>query len=209
MASFADTKPLVDDFCTVLHSDDTEQAYLQQLAIHKETIASASAAHIGNAKAIIAELQRRVKQAESQATTAAPSIDDVRIQISQLESRRASLQAEVARLRQQKDASSTALQALTQQMASLKQASATLLADHTSQVPRVKHSLSLYATISSIRWDYDSEDVAGYIAPPGGAPVRPFYIDSRTQSAAAVADRLWTAIGEATSWGTGTSGVQK
>jgi hypothetical protein len=36
------------------------------------------------------------------------------------------------------------------------------------------------------------------IAPPGGAPVRPFYIDPRTHSPAAVADRLWAAVAEAT-----------
>jgi hypothetical protein len=136
--SFGDTKPLVDDFCTVLTSDDTEEAYLQNLTRYKEDIASTSASHVQSAKHAILELQRRVKNAESTAATVVPSIDDVRLQVTQLESRRAALQAEVSRMRQQKDTSSAALQALTQQMASLKQASATLLADHSSQVPRVK-----------------------------------------------------------------------
>jgi hypothetical protein len=112
-----------------------------------------------------------------------------------------------------------------------------------------RHSLSLYANISSIRWDYDSEDVAGCaywrahvsacdsagaafdgpaslpravpsgrtslaltpvshtlphhrtlsadIAPPGGAPVRPFFVDAKTHTQYEVAERLWGAIGDA------------
>ena len=137
-ASFADSKPLVDDFCFVLQSDDTEQSYLQDLVRNRAVIDSTIAAHSAGAKHIIVELQRRVRQSEAHASTVAPSIDELRAKIAQIESRRSSLAAEVARLRQQKDSSSTALQALTQQMASLKQASATLLADHSSTMPRVK-----------------------------------------------------------------------
>ena len=137
-ASFADSKPLVDDFCMVLQSDDTEQNYLQDLVRHRAGIDASAASHAANAKHIIAELQRRVRQTEAQSAGAAPSIDELRAKIAQLLTRRSALDAEVARMRQQKDVSSAALQALTQQMASLKQASATLLADHSSQVPRVK-----------------------------------------------------------------------
>jgi len=137
-ASFADSKPLVDDFCVVLQSDDTEQGLLGDLARHRSSLEAASATHAANAKHIIGELQRRARQTETQAAAAAPSIDELRAKLAQIESRRTALAAEVARLRQQKDTSSAALQALTQQMASLKQASATLVADHTSQVPRVK-----------------------------------------------------------------------
>jgi hypothetical protein len=126
-ASFADSKPLVDDFCVVLQSDDTEQGLLGEVVRHRAAAEAASAAHAANAKHIIAELQRRVRQTEAAAAAAAPSIDELRAKFAQIESRRAALAAEVARLRQQKDTSSTALQALTQQMASLKQASATLL----------------------------------------------------------------------------------
>lgn len=137
-ASFSDTKPLVDDFCVVLQSDDTEQAYLAELLRNRAAMEASAAAHSANAKHIITELQRRLRQTEAEATSTVPSIDELRSKIAQIESRKSALAAEVARLRQQKDTSSTALQALTQQMASLKQASATLLANHTSQVPRVK-----------------------------------------------------------------------
>ena len=86
---------------------------------------------------------------------------DLRARLTSLEARKQQLLEEIMRLRQAKDSSSAALQSLTQQMAALRTATATLMADHSATVPRVRHSLSLYANISSIRWDYDSEAVAG------------------------------------------------
>ena len=84
----------------------------------------------------------------------------------------------------------------------------------------------MYATISNIRWDYDAPDaVAGCtslrwigrgavhalgtlhtttahfhladIAPPDGAPVRPFHLDPRVTTPKGIADALWARIGEA------------
>ena len=35
------------------------------------------------------------------------------------------------------------------------------------------------------------------VAPPGGAPVRPFHIDAKTHTPYEIADRLWRTIGDA------------
>jgi hypothetical protein len=112
-------------------------------------------------------------------------------------------------------------------------------------LPTCRHSLSLYASVTAIRWDYDaapevavkgcellhcnnasgtgvvsthslsqrtaracrSNDLpaptscffvlAADIAPPNGAPVKPFHFDPRLMNEKQIADALWDSIGEA------------
>ncbi len=178
-----------------------------------------------------ADMQSRVSRVESESSACAPPIAETRAALAALEEQKARLVEDVQRLRRGKEVGQAALHALTQQIAAIKQAKATLNSDHGSNVPRVRHSLSLYASISSIRWDYDSDAVAGCaccivchfpsarscaptllrspairappalppadVAPPHGAPVKPFHLDPRALSEKAIADALWASIGEA------------
>ena len=106
-------------------------------------------------------MQSRVSRVESESSACAPPIAETRAALAALEEQKARLVEDVQRLRRGKEVGQAALHALTQQIAAIKQAKATLNSDHGSNVPRVRHSLSLYASISSIRWDYDSDAVAG------------------------------------------------
>jgi hypothetical protein len=42
------------------------------------------------------------------------------------------------------------------------------------EVPRARHTISLYANISSIRWDYSSPNVKGWITSAKGAGMKAF-----------------------------------
>jgi len=57
------------------------------------------------------------------------------------------------------------------------------------QMPRVKDALSLYITISKIRWDYDTANISGFVATEND--VRPFEMDPSLSQFETV-NRLWT-----------------
>eukprot|EP00978_Attheya_sp_CCMP212_P020244 scaffold57685_cov39-Attheya_sp.AAC.1 len=59
-------------------------------------------------------------------------------------------------------------------------------------VPRIKHQISLYGTMTGIKWDFSREDVlAGEVEIPSKQGFRRFSIDPSENSATDVATTLW------------------
>ena len=66
-------------------------------------------------------------------------------------------------------------------------------AQHAASMPRVAHSISLYATISGIRWDYSRENlVAGVVSTQ--REVREFEFDPESASRFDITQSLWDMI---------------
>jgi hypothetical protein len=64
---------------------------------------------------------------------------------------------------------------------------------HAESVPRVQHSISLYATISGIRWDYSKDSlIAGVVNT--STEVRDFELDPSTMNRFEITQRLWEMI---------------
>ena len=64
---------------------------------------------------------------------------------------------------------------------------------HAASMPRVAHSISLYATISGIRWDYSRENlVAGVVSTQ--REVREFEFDPESASRFDITQSLWDMI---------------
>ena len=59
------------------------------------------------------------------------------------------------------------------------------------EVPRLRHAISLYANISSIRWDYSSRHVKGFITSASGSGIKSFELEPSQQSEFAVINSLW------------------
>ena len=59
------------------------------------------------------------------------------------------------------------------------------------EVPRLRHAISLYANISSIRWDYSSSKVKGFITSGTGSGIKSFELEPSQQSEFAVINSLW------------------
>jgi hypothetical protein len=57
----------------------------------------------------------------------------------------------------------------------------------------VQHSISLYATISGIRWDYTKEDVIAGVVNTS-SDVRSFELDPRKLSRYEITQKLWEMI---------------
>ena len=62
-----------------------------------------------------------------------------------------------------------------------------------------RHSISLYANISNIRWDAPAADgtVSGCILPPNGGAMKTFEFKPTDSNRFEIANRLWALIGEA------------
>ena len=64
--------------------------------------------------------------------------------------------------------------------------------DENVEVPRLRHAISLYANISSIRWDYSSSSkVKGFITSGTGSGIKSFELEPSQQSEFAVINSLW------------------
>jgi hypothetical protein len=172
----------------------------------RELMASAETA----AKRAVVELSRAVASEAAAAADLASPLDQLRAQCEALDAARARVQLELQGLQRARDASAASIQRLLGATLHYKELLRALQADAAASVPRTRHFLTLYAIISAVKWDYEGEGTGamsgaaaeGYIAPPGGAPVRPFRFDVNL-APARLADELWGAIGEAHGLGSG------
>jgi hypothetical protein len=57
--------------------------------------------------------------------------------------------------------------------------------------PVCRHTISLYANISSIRWDFNSSLVKGFITSAEGAGIKAFEMDPAHTSSMEMTNRLW------------------
>ena len=66
-------------------------------------------------------------------------------------------------------------------------------AERKRQVPRLKQQISLYATTTGIKWDYDQEHLlVGEVAVPSIGGIRKFSIDPRECNEFMIANQLWS-----------------
>mmetsp|Transcript_14110 Transcript_14110/g.22040 ORF Transcript_14110/g.22040 Transcript_14110/m.22040 type:complete len:250 (-) Transcript_14110:154-903(-) len=66
-------------------------------------------------------------------------------------------------------------------------------AERKRQVPRLKQQISLYATTTGIKWDYDQEHLlVGEVAVPSIGGMRKFSIDPRECNEFMIANQLWS-----------------
>lgn len=59
------------------------------------------------------------------------------------------------------------------------------------EVPRARHTISLYANISSIRWDYGSNSIKGWVTSASGGGMKAFEMEANRHTDFAVTNYLW------------------
>ncbi|KAF4040739.1 hypothetical protein GN244_ATG07090 [Phytophthora infestans] len=69
-------------------------------------------------------------------------------------------------------------------------------AEHQNDIPVAKNQMSLYASVTGIRWDFSSSQIAGDIHVPAKQRIARFEIDPATDHFTA-ANALWGRIDEA------------
>eukprot|EP01138_Halocafeteria_seosinensis_P016427 gb/GECG01016758.1/.p1 GENE.gb/GECG01016758.1/~~gb/GECG01016758.1/.p1 ORF type:complete len:222 (+),score=51.42 gb/GECG01016758.1/:1-666(+) len=169
----------------MLHEISTLSRQVQNGYVRKEE----------HTKELIQELQQQVHSQQEEAEHMA-GIKEHRERLQKLEQDKDEVRQQLKQYKEEKENAQERTQEINQQIDAISEATEKLKADTEARIPRVKHTLSLYANISNIRWDYDNDDkISGYIAPPSSA-VTPFEFDADTDSFE-LADRLWELIDEA------------
>ncbi len=59
------------------------------------------------------------------------------------------------------------------------------------EVPRARHTISLFANISSIRWDYNSPNVKGWVTSASGGGMKAFEMDLQRHTDFETSNYLW------------------
>ena len=59
------------------------------------------------------------------------------------------------------------------------------------EVPRARHTISLYANISSIRWDYAAPAVKGWVTSAAGGGMKAFEMEAHRHTDFQVTNYLW------------------
>ena len=181
------------------HTATSDSDVLRLLSSSRSDLREILSSSETNAKKVILDLSRSVAAEQAAASELNMPLDQLRTQIEALEAAKTRVVLQLQSLQSSKDATTASINGLLSATLHYKEMLQALQQDQSSKVPRTKHFLTLYAIISAIKWDYDSAAagaVEGYIAPPGGAPVRPFRLDSNL-SPMKLADSLWLSIGEA------------
>ena len=94
------------------------------------------------------------------------------------------LQAETEGLRQRISGAEAKAQELSAQEQQVRQ-------QESLEVPRARHTISLYANISSIRWDYSSTSVKGWVTSAQGSGMKAFEMEPHRHTDFAVTNYLW------------------
>lgn len=122
-----------------------------------------------------------------------PSAEERHAELQALTTAQANAKQQIATMESEIEAESAALAALAEARQNSEGVDAAAVAAYAESVPRVQHSVSLYATISGIRWDYSSEDkVCGVVNTAN--EVRAFELDPKTTSKYDITQALWDMI---------------
>ena len=93
---------------------------------------------------------------------------------------------------QESDGLKESISACDKQAAQLSAREQQLRQQESVEVPRARHTISLYANISSIRWDFSSPAIKGWITSSSGAGMKAFEMDANHRHTEfAVTNYLW------------------
>ena len=157
-------------------------------------IASTADIKMVDARHVIRGLAASVQLAKDSLGHVAPAEEHV-AQMRELDAQRAALAAKLAALEQQAAASTGEVAKLRAQKEDVDARARAVEAEKVAQVPRLQYSMSLFANISKIKWDFaaygDGGRVKGSLSVPGADDVRAFDLDPRALSDFDIANRLW------------------
>ena len=187
--TWAETEGIMAEIKELYSATDDAKTALAACAAVRAT-EEACAAKQADAKKLIRELTHSVEEARASAAKedddahsrrmedAAAMTVTMQEKVDALEAQKRSIEDSAVQLREATAAAQEQLNAVT--------------ARSRADVPRVKHSISLYANISNIKWDYDAPHLAGHVA--SGDAVRGFSIDPSRNSDFAIANQLWAIV---------------
>ncbi|CAM9875759.1 unnamed protein product [Discosporangium mesarthrocarpum] len=160
----------------------------------EKRIAETCARRVFDAKAIIKAMTDQAVQRERQEVV--PSEEAFASQVAELEQERASLVSRIEGGREVEAEAQAEIKRLQEEVRRADEAMENSVEAHLVEMPRVQNSISLYANVTDIRWNYDAEPgkLAGWLAPKGSDSVQGFQFVTTGRSDFEVANKLWDII---------------
>ena len=177
----------------VTNSDDDVDNIKECHRLLREIAATADNKMV-DARQVIRGFAASVQMAQDKLGNVAPAEEHV-AQMAELDAQRAALQQKLAALEAECTSAEGEVAKLRRQKADVDARAAAVEAEKVAQVPRLQYSMSLFANISKIKWDFAAYDdggrVKGSLSVPGSEEVRAFDLDPRVTSDFDIANKLW------------------
>jgi len=188
---FRATVALLDEALSLFEIDEEENLVRNIHTLGQET-ASLFQKKQENLKETIRELTSRVKSAEEEASRKEPETAH-RQRMEQIDSEKQKTVQNIQDMKTECIKLESAIEKLNLEQENLKKTKQQIDKETIIDVPRVKDALTLYASISNIRWDYDTDTVKGYasVVESKHPKVRPFNLDPTKHSKFYITNYLW------------------
>mmetsp|Transcript_11866 Transcript_11866/g.15524 ORF Transcript_11866/g.15524 Transcript_11866/m.15524 type:complete len:207 (-) Transcript_11866:158-778(-) len=189
--NWPDTKSIVFELESLFSQKD-DQDDIKEIFRLKKDLENRSREKISVAKQIIQKMSKDIEQKElelmrpeedahrAQVSSVTQDQDQVRLKISKKKARLEQLRGQIAQMEREQE-----------ELTEMERQNA---AKHMEEIPRLKHEISLYAHVTHLKWDYNSDKLSGVIAAPDSEEVRHFEFDPSQMSKFEIANRIWDAI---------------
>ena len=142
------------------------------------------------------EMTSEVKDAEGRVEDSA-EIRELEERLAELEAEKNELEAAAAAKESTVAELEAKLTAIQDEALVLRERKAQVMAAQKKVSPKVEYSLSLFAEISNIEWDYAAETVKGIVAAKDGMTTKPFNLNPSHHSMFFITNYLWEIVPDA------------
>ncbi|CAM9371687.1 unnamed protein product [Choristocarpus tenellus] len=149
---------------------------------------------VTDARAIVKAMTDQVVQHEREVVV--PSEEGFASQVAGVEQERARMVSHIEGLREVAVKTEGDIELLREKAKRVDEAMEGTVEAHLTNMPRVQNSISLYANITDIKWNYEADPgmVAGWFMPKGSDTVQGFQFSATGRSEFEVANKLWDII---------------
>uniref|UniRef100_K3WLF5 Uncharacterized protein n=1 Tax=Globisporangium ultimum (strain ATCC 200006 / CBS 805.95 / DAOM BR144) TaxID=431595 RepID=K3WLF5_GLOUD len=119
--------------------------------------------------------------------------EQVLMKLQELDTLKREMNVQLERLREDKQLAEQSLEQLLDKYEEIRLQIAQYSVEHQNDIPLAKHQMSLYASVTGIKWDFSSDALAGDIIVPAKQLVARFELDPATEQFDA-ATALWDKI---------------
>eukprot|EP00618_Florenciella_parvula_P014269 CAMPEP_0119508638 /NCGR_PEP_ID=MMETSP1344-20130328/28182_1 /TAXON_ID=236787 /ORGANISM="Florenciella parvula, Strain CCMP2471" /LENGTH=242 /DNA_ID=CAMNT_0007545393 /DNA_START=1 /DNA_END=729 /DNA_ORIENTATION=+ len=190
--TWEDTKSIMGELETLFKSDE-ELKQINQLRDAEARLRSLSAAHMTDAKELVKKLGARVAALEDQLVPPL-SQDEKAREIGELKMRQADATRQLEEMTNEINLNSEAISELKSREGQMQKEGGAVQSHHELEIPRVSYSISLYANITGIKWDYNREEgtLAGVVGDEGSQTLRAFDLSKdEGMTRYEMAEKLW------------------
>ncbi|CAM9264772.1 unnamed protein product, partial [Chrysoparadoxa australica] len=188
--SWDETKAIMEELES-LYSDGSDVNEVKKVVALKERLRGITSQQQLEGKTIIKDMTARVAQLERDRT--APSQQAFEAMASELEQQKASASQALTNMEGEVQATEREVEVLAKQVGEVDLMIQNTVENHIADMPRVQNAVSLYANISNIRWNYDTDSdvLAGWVTCPENGTLRAFSLDLTQEDKFTTANKLW------------------